>query len=475
MTIAIYVRVSTDEQAEHGFSIENQKERLIAYCKSQGWNEYRLYIDDGYSGTNMDRPALQRMIKHIQQGKIQTVIVYKLDRLGRKQKDVLYLLEDVFDKNGVAFKSATEPFDTSTPLGKAMLGILAVFAQLERDTIIERTTSGRRQRIRKGLWYGGRVPFGYEWDKEAQRLIINPEQADIVRNIFKMYLQGHSYNSIAEWAAARTNDICIDHTRVREILMRPIYTGRMNLLGDLVEGKHEAIISLETWRMVHEEMRRRLDGKTPMGTYLLSGLLRCGVCGGPVIHIFKNSRKGQKRYSYEYYVCKSKNERPKNRTSDEPPCSLDFKKKDVLEKWVIERLKELALKPEDVKDEILANKEDSNGTEGLLDDLKEKLEVVERKLERWYDAFEEGMLDPIQLKSRIRGLEEEKKKLLLRIEEIEDDLPSRDRTGEVIEYLQMIGQSWDFMTLDEQQAILRAAIDRIILHPDRDPEIFWNV
>src|SRR5690606_20789751 len=226
--------------------------------------------DDGYTGTNMDRPALKKMIRHIEKGEISTVVVYKLDRLSRKQKDVLFLLEDVFEANGVSFKSATEPFDTSTPLGKAMLGILAVFAQLERDTIVERVTFGRRRRVRTGKWYGGRVPFGYRWNAEDEVLEIVPEQAELVKKVFSMYLQGHSYLSIAEWLAARTKDRVIDHSVIRDMLQRPVYTGHLNNAGVLVKGNHEAIIDMETFERVQKEIQRRKEGRAPLGNYLLS-------------------------------------------------------------------------------------------------------------------------------------------------------------------------------------------------------------
>ena len=169
MSVGLYCRVSTEEQAASGFSIDHQQSRLKAYCESQGWAKYSLYTDDGYTGTNLNRPQMQRMMKDIETGKIDTVLVYKLDRLSRHQKDVLYLLEDLFEHYGVVFKSATEPFDTSTPLGRAMIGILAVFGQLERDTIIERTKSGKSERTKQGLWYGGPVPFGYEWSTSEQK------------------------------------------------------------------------------------------------------------------------------------------------------------------------------------------------------------------------------------------------------------------------------------------------------------------
>ena len=116
MTIALYCRVSTDEQAQHGFSIDHQKERLAAFCESQGWKDYEHYVDDGYTGTNLNRPQLTRLIRHVRSGRVNMVVVYKIDRLSRKLRDALYLLEDVFEANGVAFRSATEPFDTSTPI-----------------------------------------------------------------------------------------------------------------------------------------------------------------------------------------------------------------------------------------------------------------------------------------------------------------------------------------------------------------------
>lgn len=257
MRVAIYIRVSTEEQAQHGYSIDAQKDRLIAYCTSQGWSDYKIYIDDGYTGTKMIRPALNRLIRHIEDGKIDLVVVYKLDRLSRKQLDVLYLLEEVFEKHNVGFKSATEPFETTTPFGKAMIGILAVFAQLERDMIVERTTIGRRQRVSKGEWYGGRIPFGYKMNRETKQLEIVPEEAKIIKEIYKMYLQGNSRLSIAEWAAERTKARVIDHSVIRNILSRPVYMGKLSNAGNVVDGKHEAIIDEKTWHAVQKETKER--------------------------------------------------------------------------------------------------------------------------------------------------------------------------------------------------------------------------
>jgi site-specific DNA recombinase len=466
VVVGIYVRVSTDEQALHGFSIDNQKERLESYCISQGWDDYRFYIDDGYTGTNMERPALERMIKHIKEGKINLVVVYKLDRLGRKQKDVLYLLEDVFDKHNVPFKSSTEPFDTSTTLGRAMLGILAVFAQLERDTIIERTTSGRRQRVKKGMWYGGRIPFGYSWNKENQELEIIPEEAELVQKTFSMFLQGHSTLSISEWLADRSKARVFDHSVVRDILKRTIYTGRMDNAGEIVEGRHEAIIDQFTFDRVQKEIAKRKAGRAAIGDYLLSGMLRCGVCGGSVIHVF-SKRRGK---TYEYYACKAQHVRKKDRNNN---CSLGYTRKEKLDSWVVDRLKNVALYPLEIESELKNREALNQSHEDITSDLQEKLDDIEKKLDRWYDAFEQGTINPSQLKKRIETLEEEKKSIILRLEDHDDSKKVVD--SEVLfETLDIVNQTWDLMTFEEQKVILRVAIEKLVLHPKQDPEIYWN-
>ena len=146
--IALYARVSTQEQAREGYSIEEQADRLKKYCEAIGQQDYSLYIDPGFSGASMERPELRRLIADVERGIISKVIVYKLDRLSRSQKDTLYIIEDVLLANGADFESITERFDTGTPFGRAMIGILSVFAQLEREQITERMKMGKEGRAK---------------------------------------------------------------------------------------------------------------------------------------------------------------------------------------------------------------------------------------------------------------------------------------------------------------------------------------
>ena len=189
---ALYIRVSTDSQFEEGYSVDAQKQKLEQYCKLKDIEKYEFYIDGGWSGSNIDRPEMKRMMDEIIEKKIDSVIVYKLDRLSRSQKDTVFLLEDVFIPNNCNFISLNENFDTTTPYGKAMIGILSVFAQLERENIRERTRMGMYERVKSGLWMGCVIiPFGYDYDPSKDILVPN-EHAEEVKQIFELYTQGYS-------------------------------------------------------------------------------------------------------------------------------------------------------------------------------------------------------------------------------------------------------------------------------------------
>ena len=187
---ACYVRVSTDNQLEN-YSIEEQTDRLKAYCKAKDIHIVKFYTDGGYSGGNLNRPALQQMLTDIDHGIIDLVVVYKLDRLSRSQKDTLTLIEDRFLTRNVDFISINENFDTSTPFGRAMIGILSVFAQLEKDQITERFTMGRIGRAKNGYFHGGgNAPTGYDYIDG--NLVVNQYEALQVQELYNRFIKGYS-------------------------------------------------------------------------------------------------------------------------------------------------------------------------------------------------------------------------------------------------------------------------------------------
>ncbi|MCV2528148.1 recombinase family protein, partial [Melissococcus plutonius] len=197
MQTAIYVRVSTNEQAEEGYSIDEQIDKLTKFCEIKEWNVTHIYKDPGFTGSNMERPGLQKLIRDVKLNRIDTILVYKLDRLSRSQKDTLYLIEDIFEAKQTAFVSLNENFDTSTPFGKAMIGILAVFAQLEREQIKERMTMGKLGRAKSGKamsWHW--APFGYKYIDG--NYVINDLESQIVKQIFYDYLSGISITKLKD-------------------------------------------------------------------------------------------------------------------------------------------------------------------------------------------------------------------------------------------------------------------------------------
>ena len=216
----LYIRVSTNVQFEEGYSVGAQTEKLEKYCNYQEIDNYDLYIDGGYSGSNLNRPEMKRLIKEIQEGKVESVVVVKLDRLSRSQKDTIYLLEDVFEANGVGFISLNENFDTTTPYGKAMVGILSVFAQYERENIRERTQMGITERIKTGKWRGTKPPFGYDYNNGDDVLVPNKD-AETVRKIFELYKEGYS-----TYALAKMFDLKGDK-QVSDMLSRVTYIGKL--------------------------------------------------------------------------------------------------------------------------------------------------------------------------------------------------------------------------------------------------------
>ena len=231
---ALYIRVSTDAQREEGYSIDAQKEMLSAFCVSKRIENHEFFIDGGFSGSNLERPEMKRLIAEAKEKKICRVIVYKLDRLSRSQRDTLYLIEEIFNPNGIDFVSMNESMDTSTPLGRLMLGILSAFAQLERENIKERTRMGMAERVKAGFWPGGgRVPFGYDYDPEKGILVPNSD-AQTVRLIYNLYISGTPMYKIAKTVGLKYERLAVQILKRKSNAGYIVYNGKANYKrGDL--------------------------------------------------------------------------------------------------------------------------------------------------------------------------------------------------------------------------------------------------
>ena len=439
---AIYARVSTDAQREEGYSIDAQKEMAEAFVKSKGIKNFEFYVDGGFSGSNLDRPALKQLINDAKSGKISTVVVYKLDRLSRSQKDTLYLIEDIFNPNNVDFISMNESMDTSTPLGRLMLGILSAFAQLERENIKERTRMGMKERVKSGLWMGGgRIPFGYDYDKENGILIPN-EDANLVKKAYQLYLEGYSTAKIAHLLGLKYEKLAY------QILKRKSNAGYIMYNGEEYKGMHEPIISEEMYNKTMEMMERRSDIRRQNSNYLLTGLITCGRCGAKM----RYQKWGKDKCKIVCYSRdKSKPHLVKDENCDNPPMEAS-----ELENAVIEDLFMFSLKKE--------NDSNESDTLSITDILKEKYEQNVKKLKRLYDLYAKSdddiLLDAIE---ELRAETEKSKN------QLEDELQKNSKVKNKVKLkaqLETVRDTWEYMSKTEQRTVICSVVEKIILNGD---------
>jgi len=259
---------------------------------------FRVYSDAGYTGANINRPALQELLNDIKENKIDLVISYKIDRLTRSPKD-FYQLIDLFDKYGVDFISVTERFDTSTPSGRLLRNIMLTFAQFERELTSERTKDKMLQRANKGMWNGGNVPFGYK--TENKKLTINEKDAKIVKNIYETYISSASlfkvYNDL------KTKGINFSKSNISYILRNIIYTGKIRYADKVYQGIHQPIISEEIFNLAQKTHKKKNRTMRMYKDFPLAGLLRCKECDSFMTPCHTNRKKQDKTKRYYYYRC----------------------------------------------------------------------------------------------------------------------------------------------------------------------------
>lgn len=243
---AVYTRVSTDAQADKETSLSEQERMAKAAIVSKGWEYIKTYEDGGFTGRNTNRPALQELINDIKNGYLDAIVVFKLDRLSRKQKDALMIIEDILLANNVELVSLKETLDTTTPWGRAMIGVLASFNQLESETIVQRTSLGRNAKARTGGYAGGKPPIGYQ--AVDGNLIVVPEEAEIVRLVFSLRKHGGTMIGIAEELNKRgyrtKKGLSFRHSAIQTILANEnTYRGNYKYGTEAgVSGQHEPIL-----------------------------------------------------------------------------------------------------------------------------------------------------------------------------------------------------------------------------------------
>lgn len=450
MRIALYIRVSTAVQFEKGNSVPEQKKRLQAYCESRGWSDYDFFIDPGHSGSNLARPGLQKMLDSINAYSL--VLVYKLDRLSRNQRDILYLIEDVFQKNGVEFNSITENFDTSTPVGKLMLSMMGAFAELERQQINERMTMGRIAAAGKGKWRGGSgVPTGYIYSPKSSggsgRLEIDESKARFVRKMFDLCENGYSLNHIKEEMERCGLHISSAHG-VKQILTNPIYIGLQKYAGEVYPSEHPPIIAEEQFARVQEAVKDRTKASIK-SKHLLTGFLYCS-CGSRVCY--------HKTGKYDYYECYTRMANKQMRKAKK--CKNKIWRAAELEELVWNVLEDIEY--EDVKTEA----------PDLITPKRKELQKIENKINKVMDLFLIDKIPQSILVERLESLNREKDAIFEEITALEkgNTRLSKQDLKEAQGKLQAIKDA-DVLI---QRAFIGSMIEKITLLPAHDVEFRWK-
>ncbi|ADU32494.1 recombinase family protein [Evansella cellulosilytica] len=390
---ALYIRVSTEEQKKHGYSLSGQAEELKEYAKQKGYEVFDVYSDGGYSGKNFNRPEVQRMFRDMSNNKFDVIIVWKVDRISRSNKDVLSLIDDELKPRNMKLLVKTCDIDSSTTNGYMFISLLGTFAEYERAVIIERVTAGMEKVARDGEWNGGKV-LGY--DSEDKQLVINEEESKIVKEIYNMRAEGLGYKKIADNLNSKGKKTKKDNSfsipAIKLILENEVYIGTKvwgkyrnweekrrggkNNSPIKVENKHDAIIDIELWNRVQEI--KRINNNTYStnrnfnGNLFLTGLLKCPVCGAGTVMSKTKKRNGNGYHIY--YMCQNYHSKGKT------VCKPNLIKKEIVENKVLEAIKEVICDP-DLINEVITKLELEKKS-GVAD-LTSNLALLKREIKKY--------------------------------------------------------------------------------------------
>lgn len=500
---AIYARVSTVEQADEGYSIDAQLKILRNICDEKGFELVEEFVDRGISGKDIvNRPGLQAMLQAVEERRLDIVLVWKMNRLSRKITDMLNIVDSLKLYN-VEFYSHTDNIDTNTPQGSFQFHIMAAVSEFERKNIAENVKMGMIERAQSGRWNGG-VVYGYDiikvrdtMRKRGDTLLeINPAEAEVVRKIFNLYNQGDGYKTIANRLNHEGHKT--KHKRehsingVKTILMNPLYAGyirynvrqewstkrRKNINPDpvLVKGIHDPIIDEQTWKRTQELLkgRSRTPNRVHSGSYLLTGIMKCPQCGaGMVLSRTTNKRTNGEKRVLEYYACGQW----KNKGSS--VCSSNGVRVDKANPYVINRIRKLLSDPSLLKGLIEAvNKNAKQEIQPLQKrhaHLVRRLESVERKREKTFSLYEDGMIKKIEVQKRLEASDVDIESLKNELFQIERQLRDQSRLKVDVDVVENVLNNFmelydKALTVEQQKRLVRILVEEITIDATREIE-----
>ncbi|WP_010279078.1 recombinase family protein [Paenibacillus senegalensis] len=474
----MYVRVSTEEQAKEGYSVSAQIAEIKRYAELNGYEIIDEYIDEGASGKNISgRPQMNRLLKDSNQQKFGVVIIYKIDRLARKLMDSLKIYETL-ERNKVSLISLNEKFDTTTAFGRTIFQMSCSFAELERNSIVERVKLGMDQRATEGKFNGGRV-LGY--NNIEKKLVINDSEAVIVRKIFDYANQGLGFKAITrrlnETGYRTKNDKAFSVFSIKTILNNPLYIGkiRYNQVKDwaekrrkgkneafiLVEGVHEPIISTELWESVHKKLKQRsYKPSRSHQPYILSGLIKCPQCGHGMVPARSKGAGGK---SYRYYVCGQFHNKGK------AVCSSNMIRADIAEEQVLQEFQKVSSRP-DILHKLVEkiNSIRSNADVPLKEEKQALIKEI-NKNNKHLQKIKENILNDPELtaifKDDLKQSHARQEQLRNRLEELDAEITQTN--SKTVDYdafhnlLSQIQGAISRLDADDQKALLRSMVQSI--------------
>lgn len=428
-----YLRVSTEAQTEK-YGLDMQKQKILDYCEKKGVMIDKWYIDGGYSGSKLDRPEIQELLEDSEKGIIGTVYIYKLDRMSRDVIDTLNLLYRVLPKYDVKVVSMTEEIKTENPMDKVMITMNAAMNQYEREVIRMRMSAGMVERVKKGYWMGGgRIPFGYYYDRNDGILHVDEEQATMVRSAYRLYLDGYACDRISKMLGFKGERIVI------QILKRKSNLGLIEYKGHTYKGLHEPIIDENTFYATQELMKKRSTNSHIANDHILTGLCYCGVCGARMRY--------QKWGKYHKLICYSQQHTKEYMVKD-PNCNNIKPNAYDIESEVEEYFNQFAINVDEVEEK-----------ESNANVIESAIKKSNAKIKNLYSLYADNPSDNL-----IEVIQEEEAKVKdLKVQYEQEKQKERKIDTDKIDRIKRVSDVWDNLTNKEKNKILKECVEKVIV------------